>query len=274
MRSRGARVSTSVRPACTATSSSMRMPPRPSAYTPGSIVITFPGSSRRACPLASLGSSCTLSQAMTRTVDEKMVLSITCQDLSRGSVDVPAGDPLSYCRDRRFLRLQNRLIPRADAFRGAPRENRAGNVAAIVAEYNTQVQHDQLIFPQSLASRPGVRQGRPVPKGNNGFKRRPRGSALAHLVFDLCHDLPFAHAGLQQADRKFHDLPCQDGRLAHLGQFSRVFAHSKPFHHARHGHPLPSAPRGFPGTLKLRYGHMDGIESHSAGPRIPEDPDR
>ena len=59
MRCRGARLSTSVQPVWTATSSSMRTPPMPSAYTPGSIVIAFPGSRRRVCPFATLGSSCT-----------------------------------------------------------------------------------------------------------------------------------------------------------------------------------------------------------------------
>src|SRR6266700_5586606 len=158
-------------------------------------------------------------QTMTRAVDEKMGKAVAFQDATCRCVNFPAAHSLSHRRDRRSVRLQNRLIPRLDAFWRTPHKNRARNVAAIVAEYNTQVEHHQLIFPQSLGRRAGMRQSGPIPECNNRLKGRTGGPSFAHLIFDLGSDVSLADARLQQAYRELYNLSCQDGRFAHLRQF-------------------------------------------------------
>jgi hypothetical protein len=75
-----------------------------------------------------------------------------------------------------------------------------------MAEYNTQVEDDQFIFPQSLAGRPSMWQGGPFSECHDGFKGWALSSALAHLIFDLRPNLAFGDLGFQQADSAIHDF--------------------------------------------------------------------
>jgi len=79
------------------------------------------------------------SKPMAGTVNKQMIEMISRQDLSRRAIHVPTGRAASCRFDRRLLGLQNRLVPSPDAFWGSPHAYRAGYVAAIVAEYSTQV---------------------------------------------------------------------------------------------------------------------------------------
>src|SRR5215472_18110223 len=131
-------------------------------------------------------------QAVTRAVDEKTAKAITFQNAACRGVDFSAADSLSHCRNRRSLRFQDRPVPRLDAFWRAPHENRARYVAAIVAEYNTQVEHHQLIFPQLFARGTCMRQCGTLSKGSNRLKGRTRGSPPAHLILNFGRDFSFA----------------------------------------------------------------------------------
>jgi len=99
-----------------------------------------------------------------RAVNEEFVQAISSQDLPRRSIHIRANRAARCRRDRGPLGLQNSLIPSPYSFWGPPHVDGAGNVAAIVAEYSTQVQHHQLIFPQSLGRGPGMREGGPLSK--------------------------------------------------------------------------------------------------------------
>ena len=76
---------------------------------------------------------------MTRAVNKEMLQVMPRQDLPRRPIYIPAGRAGLRSGYRRTLGLQDRLVPHSDAFRGPPHVHGAGNVAAIVAEYNTQV---------------------------------------------------------------------------------------------------------------------------------------
>src|SRR5438132_7588733 len=159
-------------------------------------------------------------ESMARAVNKKMVEVVPRQDLPRCPIDIPAGRASLGRRDRRRLGLQNRLVPAPDALWGPPQVHRAGNVAAIVAEYSTQVQHDQLIFPQSFGRGARVRQGGSFSKCNNRFKGRSRRAFFSHLIFDLCSHLKFPNSWFQQTNRLFDHLTRQDGRPSHLDRKS------------------------------------------------------
>src|SRR5258708_4672841 len=113
-------------------------------------------------------------------------------------IHLPGGRAALCCCDRSPLGLQNRLVPEPNALWGPPHVHCAGYVAAIVAEYNTQVQHDQLIFPQSLGRGEGMRQGGSLSERNDRVKGRSRRASLSHLVFDLSCYLDFPNSGVQQ----------------------------------------------------------------------------
>jgi hypothetical protein len=104
------------------------------------------------------------------------------------------------------LRIVNRLIATPDARRSAPNEDGPGNIAAIVGEYNTQVEDDQFIFPESFLGGPRVGVGGTRTEGHDGFKCRPGGPEVAHMVVNLGGNLDFAHAGFQQFDGVGKDL--------------------------------------------------------------------
>src|SRR5216684_5474643 len=92
-----------------------------------------------------------------------------------------AADGVICCRGNGCrLRFQNPAVPHPDATGGPPHKDRTGDVAAIVAEYNTQVQDHQLIFPQSFGGGTRMRQGATGPESNDGLEGWSRGALLSH----------------------------------------------------------------------------------------------
>ena len=134
-----------------------------------------------------------------------------------------------------------------------------------MAEYSTQVQHDQLIFPQSFGRGARVRQGGSLPKCNNRFKGWSRRAFFSHLVFDLCSHLEFPNSRFQQTNRLFDHLTRQDGRPSHLRQLSSILAHSEALHLAHRWDPAHLGTSLFLETLQLPHGNLGGVESHAAG---------
>src|SRR5260370_8098123 len=122
------------------------------------------------------------------------------QNLPGSRIDVTTADAGLDCGDCGRLRVLHRTIPSSDARRGPPYKYGAGNVAAIVAEYSTQVQHDQFIFPQSLGGGPCMRVGGALSKSHDGFESPSGSPALPHLVLTLA-------AHLQSPDPRLHHLP-------------------------------------------------------------------
>jgi len=74
---------------------------------------------------------------------------------------------------RRFLGLLHCFVPSPYASRCASQKDRARQIAAIVAEYSTQVQDHQFVFLQSLFSRPRMRQSGTRPEATMVSKEGP-----------------------------------------------------------------------------------------------------
>jgi len=96
-------------------------PPMPAEYTPGSIVITFPGSRRFFCPRATLGSSCTSSPSPWPVCEQRDVQAILSQDLPGRRIDISAGRTGLCGRDRSPLSLQYSLYQIRMRFGARPR---------------------------------------------------------------------------------------------------------------------------------------------------------
>src|SRR5262249_24922217 len=97
-------------------------------------------------------------QAMTGAMHEVAVQTVARQNVPGCPVHVTASDANPHGGNRSRLRFLNCPIPSPDASWRSPQKKRARNVAAIVAEYSTQVQYHQFIFPQALGRRPCMRQ--------------------------------------------------------------------------------------------------------------------
>jgi len=207
-------------------------------------------------------------QAVPCAMDEKVVQAVTCQDLPRRSIYVPTGRTRLRSGDCRLLGLQNRLIPRSDALWSPPHIHCAGNVAAIVAEYNTQVQHDQLIFPQSLGRGASMRKRGPFSKSDDSFERRAGRSPLSHLVFDLGAYFKFSNAGFQHANRVLDHIVRQNSRSAHLRQFWSILAHPQAFDPARRRNPAYPRASCSSEALELPNRDLGGIESYALERRV------
>ena len=88
------------------------------------------------------------------------------------------------------------IINLSDAFRRLPKIKSARDVAAIVREYSTQVQHHQLIFLQSLGGWTRMWQRATARRMPRCFRTPGPTLRPVHLVFDLRRDFDFAHPGL------------------------------------------------------------------------------
>src|SRR5260370_12723166 len=163
---------------------------------------------------------------MARAVHKQMANAVRLQNLSCSCIDIPTGRAVLYRCNGCGLCFQDGLIPGSDASSGPPHKHRAGYITAIVAEYNNQVQHDQLIFPQSFGRWTRVWKSSPFPESDDCFERGARGAELAHLVFNLCRRLQFSNSRLEETDSSLHNLYCKNGRFSHLRDFCRVLAHS------------------------------------------------
>src|SRR6267142_1350987 len=145
---------------------------------------------------------------MSGAVHKIFVKPVVRQNPSGGGIDIPTRDAGLRRGDRSRLRLLDRPIPSPYARRRASDEYSPRNIAAIVAEYNTQVQYHQFVFSQPFFRRPRMRMC------GARSDRRPTNagpSASAQIAKLLDADLrsikpyfsapaamqPFAHAGRQ-----------------------------------------------------------------------------
>ena len=133
--------------------------------------------------------------------------SVFLENISCGRVDLAAGYSGLYRCDTGRLRFLDRLIPPANALRCPTQIHRTRHIAAIVAEYNTQVQHDQLIFPQALGGGSRMRQRGSASPKRRSFRRRGHWRPLPHLILDLSADLRLADARPDQLHRTLQGLP-------------------------------------------------------------------
>jgi hypothetical protein len=85
-------------------------------------------------------------EAMSGAVHEVRSQAMLIQDTPRRSINASGRYTRPEGVVRRFLSLLYRFIPSPDASRRASQKNHARQVAAVVAEYSTQVQHDQFVF--------------------------------------------------------------------------------------------------------------------------------
>src|SRR5229473_2620775 len=205
---------------------------------------------------------------MARAVHKQMAKAVPLQNLSCSCIDIPTGRAVLCRCNGCGLCFQDGLIPGSDASSGPPHKHRAGYITAIVAEYNTQVQHDQLIFPQSFGRWTRVWKGSPFPESDDCFERGARAAELAHLVFNLCRRLQFSNSRLEETDSSLHNLYCKNGRFSHLCDFCPILAHSECLDHARNREPLGSPTRSPSNALQLTHGQLGRIEPHPPEMRI------
>src|SRR5882672_7432221 len=121
-------------------------------------------------------------QPVASAMHKQTIKMVTCQDLPCSSIHVAAEGAIPCCGYGCRLRFENPSVPHPNATGGPPHKDRTGDVAAIVAEYNTQVQDDQLIFPQSFGGGACMRKSGASPEGNDGFEGRSCGALLSYLV--------------------------------------------------------------------------------------------
>src|SRR5260221_7535719 len=140
------------------------------------------------------------SQAVPRTVHKILVQTVYREYPPGSRVHFAAGPASLDGVNCRGLRFPNSLIPQAYPCGSLTQIDCSSDVATVVFKYSTQVQHHQLIFPQTFSGRTGMRKRGPRPKRHDAFKRRCRRAALAHLVLDLRGHLKLADAWLQHSN--------------------------------------------------------------------------
>src|SRR5579864_3264389 len=200
-------------------------------------------------------------ESVSGAMHKKRVKLVARQNSSGSGIDISTAGTRPRRSYRGRLRFLDRAIPSPYAHRGTSHEDSARNVATIVAEYSTQVQHDQFIFPQAPCGGPCVRVGGPLAKRHDGLKGRAGGPALPHLVFNLRGDLHLANAGLEQLEDAGDHLRSQDSSFAHLRDFLRLFARPQTFHQPAGGDPLNSLSRCGLEPAELGDGQLRGVES-------------
>src|SRR5882724_321385 len=196
------------------------------------------------------------------TVYKQMIKMVTRQDPPCSSIHVAAERAIRCRGNGCRLRFQNPSVPRPDATGGPPHKDRTGDVAAIMAEYNTQVQDHQLIFPQSFGGGTCMRQGSASTESHDGLEGWSRGALLSHPVFDFGTHFKFPDSRLQEPDRLLYYVTCQNGRLSHLGKFRCIFAHSEAFHQGWGLNPSQAGPGCLSSAPKLGDSKQYWIESH------------
>src|SRR5438046_2823335 len=98
-------------------------------------------------------------KAMSGAMHEVLVQRSPREDIPGSRIYFPAGHSGFYGFDGRRFGSLYRSMPLANLLGRPPNNNSTRNVAAIVREYNTQVQDDQFIFPQSLGAGSSMRIG-------------------------------------------------------------------------------------------------------------------
>ena len=109
----------------------------------------------------------------------------------RGPVDAPGSYPGAKSLVRRLLGLLDGFVPPPNSSRCPSQIDRARQVTAVVAEYSTQVEDDQLVFLQALLGGLGMRQRGARPGGHDGLEGGRRCALAAHAVVDLGGQIQF-----------------------------------------------------------------------------------
>ncbi len=120
--------------------------------------------------------------------------------------------------------------------------DRARQIAAVVAQYSTQVQHDQLVFPDLARRRTRMRQRGAWPGSHDRFKGFSGRSFPAHPVANLRSDFKFGDSRPNQANGLFHDLGAQSRGVPDSVNFKGVFDGAEAFDQAINGNPFYGLP--------------------------------
>jgi len=97
---------------------------------------------------------------------------------------------------------------------------------------------------------------------DDAVERCSGGSSLSHPVFDLSRDFELPYPGFQQPYRGFNHGTRQGCRLAHLRQFSRIFAGAKALYQSCNRHEPGFASCSFFQELALLDRQLIRIESY------------
>ena len=175
----------------TTTVSSMRTPPTPGRYTPGSTVTTEPGSKVSRALAATRGSSwISRPDAVAGAVHERVAPSGRRDDLATGTVDRRAVGAGAHRLASRPLALAHDVPHAAGIGTGIADAHGAGHVGAVAVDDAPEVDDDEL-----AGSRPGGRSGVrgawprwvPTPRSGRSCCRsrrdgasRPRARARSH----------------------------------------------------------------------------------------------
>lgn len=146
---------------------------------------------------------------------------------------------------RSLLGLLNCFIPTSNPRGCAPQKNRARNVTAVVAEYSTQVQHHQFVFPQAFFGRLRMGQRRTRTGGHDSVKRRCARAFAPQSVVDLRSNIHFRNSGADEIRRFRHDFGSNPRRLAHHIEFLSAFYFSNALDKARRRLPSDARTGGF-----------------------------
>src|SRR5690348_851627 len=162
-------------------------------------------------------------QAVSRAVDEVCSEAMPIEKAPRGPVNASGRDTGAKSVMRGFLGLLHRFIPSPNASRRASQKDRARQITAVVAEYSTQVQHDQFVFLQPLFRRPRMWQSRTRSRGNNRVERRTARAFAAQTVIDFGRHFQLCYAWSDEIRRLSDDLGSKRGGAAHHVEFLGSF---------------------------------------------------
>src|ERR1700735_3781310 len=129
-----------------------------------------------------------------------------------------------------FLSFQHGIVQPPYPRWSSSHKYRPGQVAAITAEYSTLVQDDQFVFPERLASGPGMSPGGTRSRGNNSLKRRSAPTLLLYGELDLRSQTYFGDPRLNFRDDRRKYLADKGRRILHQGQLTGVFNGPQPFY--------------------------------------------
>src|SRR5690348_8153695 len=131
---------------------------------------------------------------------------------------------------RSFLSLLHRFVPSPDAGRCASQEDRARQITAIVAEYSTQVQHDQFVFLQSFFGWTRMRQSGARPRSHDSVERRSACAFAAQTVVDLSGNVQFRYTWTNKIRSLRNDLGSEPSGTAHQVEFLHGLHFTDAFH--------------------------------------------
>src|SRR6266852_5795853 len=200
-------------------------------------------------------------KAVSSAVHKISVQAVVRQNSPGGGVDITAACAGLRCRYGSGLRFLHGAVPSADALWGAPDKHSPRDIAAIMAEYSTQVQHHQFIFPQSFSGRPRMRIGGALAEGYDGLERRTGGASPAHLVFNLRAHLDLRDPRLQELQCAGKDVAGEVRGLAHLRDLAVILSLPQRLRLAIRFDPSRTRAGGFSECPILSDSQLPGVES-------------